>query len=50
VNTERILTSSQGINHLEGGWPLNVDYTEVSETIKWRKKQDKDEDFKQALK
>lgn len=38
------------MKHLEGGWPLTIDYTEPAETTKWRKKQDKDEDFKQAVK
>lgn len=50
MNTERTLVASEGMRHDEGGWPVNIDHTEISETSKWRKKQDKDEDFKQAVK
>lgn len=45
VNTERKEYSSQGINHTEGGWPKDVDPNEAEQTIRFRKKVEKDEHF-----
>jgi dynein intermediate chain 2, axonemal len=35
--------------HLEGGWPKDVDSTEVEHTIRYRKKIEKDEDFQKSV-
>jgi dynein intermediate chain 2, axonemal len=49
VNTERREVSSRGINHVEGGWPRDVDPTEVEQTIRYRKKVEKDEAYVQTI-
>ena len=38
VNTERIETKSRGMQHVEGGWPKEVDHTEAQDTAKFRKR------------
>ena len=43
VNTERFETDSRGINHTEGGWPKDVNPSEVEQVIRFRKKVEKDE-------
>lgn len=45
VNTERFKTESSGLNHTEGGWPKDVDPSEVEQTIRFRKKVEKDEGY-----
>ncbi|CAJ1054150.1 dynein intermediate chain 2%2C axonemal isoform X1 [Xyrichtys novacula] len=43
VNTERFESESRGINHLEGGWPKDINPQEMEQTIRFRKKVEKDE-------
>ncbi|XP_062331286.1 dynein axonemal intermediate chain 2 [Osmerus eperlanus] len=43
VNTERFESVSRGINHVEGGWPKDVNPQEMEQTIRFRKKVEKDE-------
>ncbi|XP_072022237.1 dynein intermediate chain 3, ciliary-like [Amphiura filiformis] len=43
VNTERFETDSRGINHVEGGWPKDINPSEVEQVIRYRKKVEKDE-------
>eukprot|EP00164_Ancoracysta_twista_P002327 GFYU01003075.1.p1 GENE.GFYU01003075.1~~GFYU01003075.1.p1 ORF type:complete len:570 (+),score=204.31 GFYU01003075.1:231-1940(+) len=50
VNTERVVFASQGMNHLEGGWPKDVDASEVEHTIRYRKKVEKDEEYIRSVK
>eukprot|EP00927_Polykrikos_kofoidii_P047206 TRINITY_DN4130_c0_g2_i1.p1 TRINITY_DN4130_c0_g2~~TRINITY_DN4130_c0_g2_i1.p1 ORF type:complete len:575 (-),score=107.07 TRINITY_DN4130_c0_g2_i1:465-2189(-) len=45
VNTARVQTKSRGMIHVEGGWPKEVDAAEAVDTMKWRKKMDKDPSF-----
>ncbi|XP_072293377.1 dynein axonemal intermediate chain 2-like [Eucyclogobius newberryi] len=45
VNTERFETESTGVNHTEGGWPKDVDPNEIEQTVRYRKKVEKDEGF-----
>ncbi|XP_004564470.3 dynein axonemal intermediate chain 2 isoform X1 [Maylandia zebra] len=45
VNTERFETTSCGINHMEGGWPKDINPAEMEQTIRVRKKVEKDESF-----
>ena len=45
ANTERFETNSVGVNHLEGGWPKDVDPLEAEHTIRYRKKIEKDEAY-----
>ncbi|XP_069728508.1 dynein axonemal intermediate chain 2 [Phaenicophaeus curvirostris] len=43
VNTERVGVTSRGINHVEGGWPKDIDPHSVEQTTRYRKKVQKDE-------
>lgn len=36
---------TRGINHLEGGWPKDVNPLEMEQTIRFRKKVEKDENY-----
>ena len=49
VNTERFETESRGINHVEGGWPKDVNPAEVEQTIRYRKKVEKDEIYMNTI-
>ena len=45
-NTQRFVQKSKGMTHSEGGWPKDVDYTEQNDTTRYRRKTEKDEDYK----
>ena len=45
MNTERYETESRGMNHTEGGWPKDINPAEVEQTIRYRKKVEKDEGY-----
>ncbi|KAJ8246276.1 hypothetical protein GJAV_G00265790 [Gymnothorax javanicus] len=45
VNTVRFESENRGINHVEGGWPKDVNPQEVEQTIRYRKKVEKDENY-----
>eukprot|EP00762_Andalucia_godoyi_P000256 ANDGO_03198.mRNA.1 Dynein intermediate chain 3 len=45
ANTERISLRSQGTNHLEGGWPKDIDSSEQDQKDRYTKKIMRDEDF-----
>lgn len=45
VNTERYETENRGMNHVEGGWPKDINPAEVEQTIRYRKKVEKDESY-----
>ncbi len=38
------------VRHVEGGWPKDVDFTEPSDVNRFRKKAEKDEEYKGAVK
>lgn len=38
------------MRHMEGGWPKDVDFTEQSDVSRFRKKAEKDEDYKGSVK
>lgn len=50
ANTERLVTKSSSMRHVEGGWPKDVDFTEQSDVSRFRKKAEKDEEYKGAVK
>ena len=50
ANTERLVMKTTSIRHLEGGWPKDVDYTEQADTQRFRKKAEKDDEFKASVK
>ncbi|KAM9281771.1 kinesin-like protein KIF19 [Morus bassanus] len=45
VNTERVEVESRGVNHVEGGWPKDINPQEAEQTIRFRKKVEKDENY-----
>ncbi|NXN96412.1 DNAI2 protein, partial [Rhinopomastus cyanomelas] len=45
VNTGRVEVESRGVNHVEGGWPKDINPEEVEQTIRFRKKVEKDENY-----
>ena len=46
ANTERLILKHTSMRHQEGGWPKDVDFTEQSDVNRFRKKAEKDEDYK----
>ncbi|KAJ3122424.1 Dynein intermediate chain 2, axonemal [Nowakowskiella sp. JEL0407] len=50
VNTESISFTNRGILHLQGGWPKDVDPTDVEHTIRYRKKIEKDDEYLRVVK
>lgn len=50
INTDSLVLHDQGIMHTEGGWPKDVDPTDVEHTIRYRKKIEKDDEYMRAVK
>lgn len=50
VNTARVQTKSRVMLHVEGGWPKEVDYSEAQDTLKYRKRLEKDPSFVATVK
>ncbi|KAK1747909.1 hypothetical protein QTG54_001872 [Skeletonema marinoi] len=50
VNTERVVMKNTSMQHKEGGWPKDVDFTEQSDVKRFRKKVEKDEEYQYAMK
>jgi len=50
VNTERVVLKNTSMQHVEGGWPKDVDPTEQTDVKRYRKKVEKDEEFQFAMK
>lgn len=49
VNTEVKETSSTGANHLEGGWPKDINPAEIEQVARYRKKVEKDENYVRVI-
>lgn len=49
ANTERFEMENCGVNHVEGGWPKDVNPQELEQTIRFRKKVEKDENYINAV-
>ncbi|XP_077019839.1 dynein axonemal intermediate chain 2 [Tamandua tetradactyla] len=49
ANTERFEMEARGVNHVEGGWPKDVNPLELEQTIRFRKKVEKDENYVNAI-
>uniref|UniRef100_UPI00398EE1C9 dynein axonemal intermediate chain 2 n=1 Tax=Pristiophorus japonicus TaxID=55135 RepID=UPI00398EE1C9 len=49
INTERFETETRGINHVEGGWPRDINPNDLEHTIRYRKKVEKDENYVYTL-
>jgi hypothetical protein len=40
---------TRGVNHVEGGWPKDVNPQELEQTIRFQKKVEKDENYINAI-
>lgn len=49
ANTESFETDTRGVNHVEGGWPKDVNPLEIEQVIRYRKKVEKDEGYINAI-
>lgn len=49
ANTERFEMETRGVNHVEGGWPKDINPLELEQTIRFRKKVEKDENYVNAV-
>lgn len=49
MNTVCYESSSCGINHTEGGWPKDISPHEMEQTIRFRKKVEKDESYVNSI-
>ena len=49
VNTIRYETENRSINHVEGGWPKDINPNESEQTLRYRKKVEKDESYMNAI-
>jgi len=49
VNTVRFETEHRGINHVEGGWPKDVNPLEPDQTSRFRKKTEKEDGYTRAM-
>lgn len=45
ANTERVEVESRGVNHVEGGWPRDINPQELEQTSRFRKKVEKEENY-----
>ncbi|KAJ1445521.1 WD40-repeat-containing domain protein [Pelagophyceae sp. CCMP2097] len=50
ANTDRLVVHSVSIRHQEGGWPKDVDASEPTDVNRYRKRVEKDEDYKVTMK
>ena len=48
VNTARVKTHARVMTHVEGGWPKEIDYSEAQDTLKYRKRLEKEGLMKNA--
>jgi dynein intermediate chain 2 len=49
VNTVRFETENRGINHVEGGWPKDINSLEPDQTSRFRKKTEKEDGYGRAI-
>ncbi|CAF0762156.1 unnamed protein product [Didymodactylos carnosus] len=49
VNTNRFETENKGVNHVEGGWPKDVNPLEPDQTSRFRKKTEKEDGYGRAI-
>jgi dynein intermediate chain 2 len=49
VNTNRFEIESRSMNHVEGGWPKDINPNESDQTIRFRKKIEKDESYMSTI-
>ncbi|ESO09344.1 hypothetical protein HELRODRAFT_73612, partial [Helobdella robusta] len=45
INTTHIKNTTFGINHMEGGWPKDISYLDQDQTVRYRKKAEREESY-----
>eukprot|EP01063_Lacrimia_lanifica_P003970 TRINITY_DN12215_c0_g1_i1.p1 TRINITY_DN12215_c0_g1~~TRINITY_DN12215_c0_g1_i1.p1 ORF type:complete len:611 (+),score=271.88 TRINITY_DN12215_c0_g1_i1:137-1969(+) len=50
TNTAKIETRPKGQTHVEGGWPAAIDYTDLDDKTKYRKKVEREDSYYQTCK
>lgn len=45
ANTERAVFEHKGVNHTEGGWPKDVNLADPEQTVRYKRKIEKDESY-----
>ena len=49
VNTDRLNTESRGVNHVEGGWPRDIQPHEPEQTSRFRRRAEKEPGYGRAI-
>jgi hypothetical protein len=49
VNTIRFETEPRGVNHVEGGWPRDINPLEPDQTSRFRKKTEKEDGYTRSI-
>lgn len=49
ANTDTFETSTKHINHVEGGWPKDINAADMEATSRFRKKTEKDENYSKTI-
>lgn len=49
VNTTRADYSNAGVNHVEGGWPKEVNINDEEQTKRYRRKVEREENFNHTI-
>lgn len=45
ANTDRATYESKGVNHVEGGWPKDINLADPEQVVRFRRKIEKDESY-----
>ncbi|XP_027891450.1 dynein intermediate chain 3, ciliary [Xiphophorus couchianus] len=49
VNTERFESNNSGVNHMEGAWPKDINPRDLEQTVRFKKKIEKEENYVNSL-
>jgi len=49
VNTDNVEYTTHGVNHTEGGWPKDLNYLDSEQTLRYRKKIERDDIWAQQV-
>lgn len=49
MNTIRAEYVDRGMNHVEGGWAKDINVQDAEQTLRYRKKVEKDEEYTQTI-
>ncbi len=49
MNTDHFETENRGTNHVEGGWPRDIDPFDPHQTLRFRRRTEKDSGYNLAM-